>query len=134
MVRGVGTDIVEIDRIRKVLDRLGSRFERRVFTAQEIDYCRSRRDAAVHFAGRFAAKEAVMKALTTGWGRGVGWRDIEVVSLEGPPTAKLTGRAGEVARIGRGGRVHLSISHSDSHAVAVAVVEDDWTGPGNSND
>ena len=134
MLRGVGTDIVDIDRMRKVLDRLGPRFERRVFTEEEIDYCRSRPDAAVHFAGRFAAKEAVMKALTTGWGRGVGWRDIEVVSSDGPPTARLSGRAGEVARVDRGGRVHLSISHSDCHAVAVAVVEDDPGRPGNSSE
>jgi holo-[acyl-carrier protein] synthase len=124
VLRGIGTDIVEIRRIRELLDRRGGRFEEKVFTSEEVRYCRKMKDAAVHFAGRFAAKEAVMKALHTGWSAGVGWRQVEILSEGGPPRVRLSGRARQLARTEGSGRIHLSISHCDCHAVATAVLED----------
>ncbi len=114
-----GVDMIEIPRIRQVLDRFGQRFLDRVFTPGEIEYCRGR---APNLAARFAAKEAAMKALGTGT-RGVAWKDIEVVRAEsGAPSIKLHGR-GE-ARARRLGvlEMALSLSHSREYAIAVVVV------------
>src|SRR6266699_3720312 len=91
---GMGLDATEIDRIADMITRYGDRFVRRIFTEGEIAYCTRRRTAAVHFAGRFAAKEAAMKALGTGHSQGVLWRDIEVVRQPGgPPKLALHGGA-----------------------------------------
>lgn len=128
MLKGVGTDIVDVDRIREMLRRFGSGFEERVFTPGEIAYCRRMRDPAVHFAGRFAAKEAVMKALGTGWSGGVGWRQVEVVSA-GPPEVRLSGAAKAIAECAGGGPLRLSISHTAAYAVAVALLEAHPPGP-----
>ena len=114
-----GVDMIEIPRIRQVLDRFGQRFLDRVFTPGEIEYCRGR---APNLAARFAAKEAAMKALGTGT-RGVAWKDIEVVRAEsGAPSIILHGR-GE-ARARRLGvlEMALSLSHSREYAIAVVVV------------
>ena len=113
-----GVDIIEIPRIKRVSESYGSRFYRRVYTEGEIAYCRGR---APQFASRFAAKEAVMKALGTGI-RGVRWRDIEVVRQRGrAPTIRLHGTA--LARAERLGIEHLSVSlsHSEHYAVAFVV-------------
>jgi len=113
-----GVDIIEIPRIRRVSETYGSRFHRRVYTEREIAYCRGR---APQLASRFAAKEAVMKALGTGI-RGVRWRDIEVVRQRGrAPTIHLHGTA--LARAERLGIEHLavSLSHSEHYAVAFVV-------------
>jgi holo-[acyl-carrier protein] synthase len=115
-----GVDIIEISRVRQVLDKYGQRFLCRVYTQGEIDYCRGR---APNLAVRFAAKEATMKALGTGV-RGVGWKDIEVVRQEsGAPSVKLHGRA--QARAERLGvlEISLSLSHSQEYAVAFVVVQ-----------
>src|SRR5919197_6623436 len=94
-VIGLGFDATDIPRIREMLDRYGDRFLRRVFTDGEIAYCTRRRDPAPHLAGRFAAKEAAMKALGTGHSRGVLWKDIEVVRQPGgPPQLRFHGGAG----------------------------------------
>ncbi len=115
-----GVDIIEIPRIKQVLDRYGQRFLKRVFTPQEIDYCRGR---APNLAGRFAAKEATMKALGTGV-RGVGWKDIEVVRADsGAPSVKLHGRAATRAERLQVTEISLSISHSREYAVAFVVVQ-----------
>src|SRR6187200_2509507 len=90
---GLGLDATEIDRINDMIGRYGDRFVRRIFTDGEIAYCTRRRMAAVHFAGRFAAKEAAMKALGTGHSQGVLWRDIEVIRVGGPPQLQLHGGA-----------------------------------------
>src|SRR5215470_15167479 len=90
---GIGMDATEIERIQAALTRFGDRFIRRIFTAGEIAYAMRRHNPAPHFAGRFAAKEAAMKALGTGHSRGVLWRDIEVVRRGGPPQLRLTGGA-----------------------------------------
>ena len=114
----VGVDLIEIDRIAATLDRFGERFLRRVYTEREVAYCRGR---APQLAARFAAKEAVMKALGTGT-RGIGWREVEVTRRRtGQPEIALHGRA--VARARRMGidRLAVSLAHSRSHAVASVV-------------
>ena len=83
MIVGVGTDLCRISRIERIVRRWEERFERRIFTAGEIGYCRERPHPEVHFAGRFAAKEAVFKALGTGLSRGVRWKEVEVIRLRG---------------------------------------------------
>jgi holo-[acyl-carrier protein] synthase len=113
-----GVDFIEIDRVAGVLERYGDRFLRRVFTPSEIAYCRGR---APNLAARFAAKEAVMKSLGTGF-RGVGWRDVEVVrARSGAPSPRLHGRA--LRRAERLGvtEIAISLSHSRGYAMVVAV-------------
>ena len=113
-----GVDIIEIPRIKQVLDRYGQRFLNRVFTPDEIAYCRGR---APNLAGRFAAKEAAMKALGTGV-RGVSWKDIEVIRADsGAPSLRLHGRAEKRAERLQVGEMSLSISHSREYAVAFVV-------------
>src|SRR5687767_7777667 len=119
---GLGVDATEIDRIAATIERYGDRFIRRVFTDAEIAYCTRRRVPAIHFAGRFAAKEAAMKALGTGHSRGVLWRDVEVVRRGGPP--QLTFHGGAARRLEEmGGRsTLLTITHSDQLALAQVLV------------
>lgn len=113
-----GVDFTEIERVAGVLDRYGDRFLRRVFTPGEIAYCRGR---APNLAARFAAKEAVMKCLGTGF-RGVGWRDVEVVRApSGAPSARLHGRARRRAERLGVTEIAISLSHSREFAMVVAV-------------
>lgn len=113
-----GVDIIEIDRIQRVLERWGDRFLRRIYTEEEASYCRGR---AQNLAARFAAKEATMKALGTGL-RGVGWKDIEVVRNEaGAPSLVLHGRARVRAEALGVRELALSLSHSRNYAVAFVV-------------
>ena len=121
-VIGVGIDIIEIERVRTALERGGDRFLTRVFSEAEAEYCRSRRRPARHFAVRFAAKESVIKALSVPPGLGWLWRAIEVAGGGGPPTLRLSGRALERADQLGVSASHLSMSHSDQHAVAVVVL------------
>ena len=121
---GTGIDIVEVDRIAKTAERYGDRFLNRVFTEAEADYCRSRGVPAQHLAGRFAVKEAVLKALETGWSGGINWRDVEVTKGRGgEPGVRLTGvaaaRAEELGIV----KIHISISHSHRNAIAQAIAE-----------
>ena len=119
-----GVDIIEIPRIKQVLDRYGQRFLNRVFTPDEIAYCRGR---APNLAGRFAAKEAAMKALGTGV-RGVSWKDIEVIRADsGAPSLRLHGRAEKRAERLQVGEMSLSISHSREYAVAFVVAQREET-------
>jgi holo-[acyl-carrier protein] synthase len=121
-ILGLGLDAIEIDRIAAVLDRYGNRFLHRIFTAAEIEYCRRRRTPAVHLAGRFAAKEAAMKALGTGRSQSVLWRDIEVVRRAGPPRLQLHGGAARRFAI-MGGRSSLvTITHSRMLALAEVLL------------
>ncbi len=118
---GVGIDIIEIERVRGVLQRRGRRFVEHVFLPAEVGYCDARRDPARHYAARFAAKEAVVKALAVKRGMTFLWRDIEIArSADGAPSVVLSGRALEMARRRGVTRVLVSLSHSDSHAVATA--------------
>jgi len=123
-IAGTGIDIIEISRIEDALDRHGARFLDRVFTPAESEYCRSQAAPAQHLAGRFAVKEAVLKALGTGWSGRMRWRDVEVKrGASGEPSAELHGaaarRAAEMGIV----KVHVSISHSGRHAVAHAIAE-----------
>ena len=123
-VLGTGIDIVEIDRLEEVVVRRGERFLDRVFTPAERAYCAARPRPVMHYAGRFAVKEAVLKAIRTGWVQGIGWRDIEVeIGEMGEPSVRLTG--GALARAEAMGieTIHISISHTEHHAVASAVAE-----------
>lgn len=113
-----GVDFIEIDRVASVLERYGDRFLRRIFTPGEIAYCRGR---APNLAARFAAKEAVMKSLGTGF-RGVGWRDVEVVRApSGAPSPRLHGRARRRAERLGVTEIAISLSHSRGYAMVVAV-------------
>jgi holo-[acyl-carrier protein] synthase len=115
---GSGIDATEIERIASAIDRYGERFVTRVFTPEEIAYCRARRDFASSFAARFAAKEAAMKALGTGHSHGVFWRGIEVVRRHGPPQLRFhAGAAERFAALGATGSV-LTLTHSRELAIA----------------
>jgi len=119
---GLGIDATDIHRISDTIDRYGDRFVRRIFTDAEIAYCTRRRVPAVHFAGRFAAKEAGMKALGTGHSQGVRWRDVEVVRHGGPPSLRFHGGAGRrFAAIG-GRSTLVTITHSEDLAVAQVMI------------
>ena len=126
-IAGTGIDVIEVDRIERALTRpaTGERFRARVFTSGEVKYCESRgRPRYQSYAARFAAKEATMKALGTGWNRNVGWQDIEVVRPRGSrPTIKLWGKAAEFAGRRQISGFQLSISHSAVHAIAHVIAE-----------
>jgi holo-[acyl-carrier protein] synthase len=118
----IGTDIIECDRIAAMLERHGEHFTGHVFTETEMRYCQYRKNAAEHFAGRWAAKEAVLKALGTGWASGISWTDAEIISeLSGKPAVVLHGGAADVAARQGIAEIIISISHCKKYAVATAV-------------
>ncbi len=123
MIAGLGMDLCDGARVRRALER-HPRMARRIFTEDEAALCQSRKDPAPCFAARFAAKEAALKALGTGWSGGIGWRDVEVVRLpEGPPGLAFHGKALE--RFGAMGatRAHLTLTHEGDLAAAVVILE-----------
>jgi holo-[acyl-carrier protein] synthase len=124
MIVGMGVDIAEIDRIEATIARRGDAFLKRIYTPIEIAYCERHKKKGERYAGRFAVKEATMKALGTGWRRGVRWRDIEVVNLPGgKPTLRLAGVAKEFAdRLGAK-NISISITHSGNLAFAQVIFE-----------
>jgi holo-[acyl-carrier protein] synthase len=126
---GTGVDIIEVERVEQALNRAatGARFRQRVFTEGEVTYCESRgRPRYQSYAARFAAKEAVMKAMGTGWNRSVGWSEIEVVRERGhAPTILLHGKTAAYARRRNIARLHLSISHTATQAIAHVIAEAD---------
>ncbi len=124
MIVGTGIDIAEVPRIADAIARFGQRFIDRIFTAAEIKYCESKANRAERYAARFAAKEAAMKALGTGWNHGVRWRDIEVRRQPGGrPTIGFYGKAAEFA-LGLGAaHVSLSLSHTQEQAIAQVILE-----------
>src|SRR5919199_1395425 len=111
---GLGFDATDIPRVREVFARHGERFLQRVFTDEEIAYCTRRRDPVPHLAGRFAAKEAAMKALGTGHSRGVLWKDIEVVRRGGPPQLQLHGGAARRAELMKVSKSLVTITHAET--------------------
>jgi len=119
---GLGLDATDISRIADTIERYGDRFLQRIFTDGEIAYSRRRRVPAIHFAGRFAAKEAAMKALGTGHSRGVLWRDVEVVRHGGPPQLQLHGGAARHFAAMGGRRSLLTITHSETLALAEVLI------------
>jgi len=121
-VVGIGTDIIECLRIAQMVQRHGEQFIQRVYTPHEIQYCQARKESTQHFAGRWAAKEAVLKALGTGWVRGISWRDVEVrTETSGRPSILLRGGARAVCDQLGITEVLISISHCRSHATAYAL-------------
>ncbi len=119
---GIGTDITECLRIARMIERHGELFIDRVYTPEEIKYCQSRKQATQHYTGRWAAKEAILKAIGTGWRRGISWRDMEVRNdPSGKPVVAVRGGVKEVIeRLGIS-EIHVTISHCRSHATATAV-------------
>ncbi len=124
MVIGIGTDLTEVRRVERSIERYGERFLERVFTAGERAYCLRKKNFGESFAARFAAKEAAAKALGTGISRGVSWQEFEVRRDPGErPTLHLSGRAAELAGLLGVGRVALSLTHTREMAMAVVVME-----------
>lgn len=121
MIFGIGTDIIEIARIESALKKHGEAFFERLFTDKECAYCRTYKHVAPHFAGRFAAKEAIVKAIGTGFTGDVQWQDIEILNDNlGKPVVMFHGKLAEKYR---GKEVLLSISHCKSYATATAIVQ-----------
>jgi holo-[acyl-carrier protein] synthase len=124
MIVGTGIDLAEVPRIAETLERFGERFLRRVFTEGERRYCDSKANRVERYAARFAAKEAAMKAIGTGWNHGVAFRDIEVCRQPGGrPTLAFHGKAAEFsAKLGTA-RISLSLSHTAQYAIAQVILE-----------
>jgi holo-[acyl-carrier protein] synthase len=124
MIAGIGVDIVDIARIQALLDRYGERFLRRVYTDAEKAYAMDGANRAERLAGRFAVKEALMKALGTGKSQGILWRDVETLrARSGKPEVHLHGQAVRWAKLQGGGPVHVSITHDGGKAVAFVILE-----------
>jgi len=120
---GLGIDIVDIPRFRKTLEKRGKKFIDRIFLPSEKKYCRAKANPWIHFAGRFAAKEAVAKAFGTGIGKEIGWLDMEILSLDSKaPVVRLSRRAAMLARQHRAKNILVSISHTHAHSSAVALL------------
>src|SRR6202451_3016189 len=124
MIVGMGVDIAEVERIRGAIERHGEVFLRRIYTAREREYCERFKNKYERYAGRFAAKEAAMKALGTGWRRGVRWRDIEVIREgSGKTTLQLEGVTRELADKMGVKNISLTITHSGNLALAEVIFE-----------
>jgi holo-[acyl-carrier protein] synthase len=125
MILGTGVDLAEVDRIRKSIERYGQRFVERIYTPGEIAYVERKANRYERYAARFAAKEAGMKAIGTGWRRGVGWQDFEVANLpSGRPTLKLHGVAAQFATKMGVRNVSLSLTHTAELGMAHVILED----------
>jgi holo-[acyl-carrier protein] synthase len=122
VVRGIGVDIIEIDRIRGSIERTGERFLEKIFTPTEVAYCDAKAVRYQHYAARFAAKEALSKALATGWAGEFRWKDVEIMNdPSGKPYIVLHGSLRSHLD---NARIHLSMSHSDNHVVAMVIIEE----------
>lgn len=121
MIYGIGVDMIEVERIKKAIEKFGNRFLERIYTKGEIESCSKKKNKYLSFTSRFAAKEAFLKALGTGLSRGIRWKDIEIQDSEHTrPKINLHGKAKELSKERP---VHLSISHIKEFAVAVAIIE-----------
>ncbi len=119
-----GVDMVDCNRLQEAIRRHGERFLHRVFTPTELAYCLGKKRETEHLAGRFAAKEAVLKVLGTGWSNGINWTDIEIRNLpSGQPQVHLCGRCRELADDMGLAAIHVSISHIETHAIGSAIGE-----------
>ena len=121
MVFGIGIDIIEIDRVKNSVEKYGDHFLKKVYTQTELDYCLSKGNKYQHLAARFAAKEAVYKALTTGWSKDVGWQDIEIYNEpNGLPLVNLKGDLNSFLTDGKS--LKISMSHSRDYVACVAII------------
>ena len=128
---GIGTDIIECLRIARMIEKHGELFLTRVYTQREIEYCSGRKAANQHYAGRWAAKEAVLKALGTGWAQGIQWTDVEVVIQPGgKPRIALSGRACDLSQQQGIDEMMISISHCRHYATAYATAVSTISGQG----
>jgi holo-[acyl-carrier protein] synthase len=124
LIVGLGLDLAEVGRVKAAIERHGEVFLRRIYTPREREYCERFKNKFERYAGRFAAKEAAMKALGTGWSRGVRWADVEVVREKGGrPTMALSGEAGRIAERLGVKRIALSITHTGEQALAQVIFE-----------
>ena len=124
MIFGTGIDIIEVGRIKNSIQRYADRFEKKVFTQKEIDYCDSQADPAKHFAARFSVKEAVLKCFGTGVTGGISWKDIEIDKQQsGQPVLNLHGKGKKLFEKLKLKHIHISITHDKSYAVAHAIAE-----------
>ena len=120
-IQGIGVDIVDVKRMKAALDAQGTALMQKMYTEREVAYCKSKKNSHEHFAARFAAKEAVSKAMKTGWSGKFRWKDVEVVNEKtGEPRINLYGH---VAKLLKGSAVHLSLSHTKTTVVAFVVIE-----------
>ena len=121
MIFGVGIDIIEIGRIKKSIERFGDKFLNKIFTKTELEYCLSKKNKYQHFAARFAAKEAVSKALATGWSKGFSWKDIEIFNEKnGMPRVNLLGSLKTF--LGNEKSLQITMSHSEHYVTCFAIV------------
>ena len=121
MVIGIGIDIIEIDRIKSSIETYGDKFLSKIYTPVEIDYCNSKANKFQHFAARFAAKEAVYKALATGWQKDMYWQDIEIINQPmGMPEANLKGKLKTFLSDDKD--LKISLSHSNNYVTCVAII------------
>ena len=124
MITGIGIDVVQNQRVRDSIQRFGNRFLNRIYTEGEIEYCKKCAQPEIHYAARFAAKEAAFKALGTGWTSGVTWKDVEVIRLSsGKPELHLYGKALAHATSAGGKRFHVSLTHDQLVSCAVVILE-----------
>ena len=124
MIFGTGIDIIEVDRIKNSIQKYSDRFEKKIFTQKEIDYCHSKADPAKHFAARFTVKEAVLKCFGTGMTGGILWKDIEVDKLNsGQPVLNLYGNGKKLFHQLNLKHIHISITHDKTYAAAHAIAE-----------
>lgn len=120
MIKGIGIDIIDIKRIKRIIEQFGDRFFEKILTEKEIAYCKSFSKPDLHFAGRFAAKEAYSKSIGTGISKDFGWRDVEILNDErGKPYINHT-KEGEYSKL----KFNVSISHTDEYACAMVTCEE----------
>ena len=123
MIFGIGTDIIEVKRIKSLIEK-GPKFKERIFTSREIEYCDSKRNAAENYAARFAAKEAFLKAIGMGWRRGFTFKDIEIMKDNlGKPEIRLYGKAENFIRENGISKIQVSLSHIKEFANAIVTLE-----------
>ena len=121
MVIGIGIDIIEIDRVRESVDKYGDHFLQKIYTEKELKYCLNKSDKYQHLAARFAAKEAVYKALSSGWDKNIGWKNIEITNLpNGMPVVTLNGEVRKFLSDQK--NLKISISHSRDYVASVAII------------
>lgn len=124
MISGIGIDLIEVRRIREAIAKYGDRFLNRIYTKVEIEYCSTKKSAELHYAGRFAAKEAAFKAMERGWGGDISWKEIEIHNEpSGAPRVVFYGKALELIQQKKIVRAHVTISHIEEHATAVVILE-----------
>ncbi len=124
MIIGIGTDIQAIERVQQAIERTGEAFLKKTFSNEEMAYCRQQRRWAQHFAVRFCAKEAFLKALATGWSQGIRWTEVEVAkTASGCPALKLSGKAAELAATRGVKKTWVTLAHSDDYATATVILE-----------